>query len=647
MSAIFGIVPQTSDRPYAPDLPLRMQRELAHYPKDQAGLWNSGPIALGSHSQWITPESIGATEPCHDPSLRLVIASDAILDNRSELFDLLGIPRQARKQMTDSKLILHAYRKWGADAPKFLIGDYAFAIWDEARQELFGARDLLGSRSLYYTKQTDYFAFCTVVHPLLALPGMTKELNESWLAEFLAIPVVLDAVDVQGTLYKHVQQLPPGHRFLLRDGRMTLEPYDSLTSPITPLRLRSNAEYEEAFREVFQTAVTSKLRTFRNVGICLSGGLDSASIAAFAAQPLREAGQTLHGYSYIPAADFEDWTSRRMAADERPFIRSITNHVGSIQAHYMDFQDRHSFEDLDELTALMEGPYKFIENSFWLKGILAQAEQEDIGILLNGGRGNYSISWGPAEDYYASLLRRWKWVALYKELKQYGSKMALGRKRLLSIIGRQAYPSLSRFPFFRQARHEPRPSLIHPDFARRTAVFERLAGHDVGLSEATGGDIEARLSEFGQYSVSNHIGTSQTRFSLRYNLQERDPTSDPRVIRFCLSLPIEQFVQNGEDRSLIRRATRGRLPDDVRLNQRVRGVQGADWVHRMRHVWPVFMREAAACAEDPRLAAYLDVDQIRRSVTVIGDAPSASRAFDPHARLLMLSVMMGRFLSRL
>ena len=73
--------------------------------------------------------------------------------------------------------------------------------------------------------------------------------------------------------------------------------------------------------------------------------------------------------------------------------------------------------------------------------------------------------------------------------------------------------------------------------------------------------------------------------SLRYSLWKRDPTNDLRVIRFCLSVPEDQYVQNGMDRALIRRATENYLPDKVRLNQQIRGVQGVDWVHRMMPRW--------------------------------------------------------------
>ena len=80
----------------------------------------------------------------------------------------------------------------------------------------------------------------------------------------------------------------------------------------------------------------------------------------------------------------------------------------------------------------MEMPYKFFENSIWLKGIFEKAHEEGIGVLLNGGRGNLSISWGPAIEYYAILLKKLKWIRLYKELNLYSNN--IGVKKILILI---------------------------------------------------------------------------------------------------------------------------------------------------------------------------------------------------------------------
>ena len=452
-------------------------------------------------------------------------------------------------------------------------------------------------------------------------------------------------VDVRSTVYRNIEQLPPAHRFTLICGKLKVEQYGSLITPIEQLKLRTDGEYEEAFREVFQEAVNAKLRTFKQVGVSLSGGLDSAAVAGFAANPLRSEGKTLHTYSYVPSPDFVDWTNKSMVADERPYISAIVQHVGNMSERYLDFPGRNSLDEVDDLLRLMEGPYKFFENSFWLKGILEEAKQQDVGVLMNGARGNYSISWGPAADYYGRLMRRFRWVHLYRELKLYGRYLGVGRKRLLPYIAKYAFPFTRQLPFFGEQEEVP-PLLIDPDFADRTQVMERLQSHDVGLREYMMDEFEARAYQFGNFPISNHQGTSRTRFSLRYGIWERDPTSDPRVVRFCMSVPIDQYVQNGVDRALVRRSTKQYLPDPVRLNQRIRGVQGADWIHRMLPSWRSFTEEVELLCRDSAASTYLNVKQIKQSLAAIGSSPKPELAFDPDARLLMQSLIVLRFLKQ-
>ena len=117
-----------------------------------------------------------------------------------------------------------------------------------------------------------------------------------------------------------------------------------------------------------------------------------------------------------------------------------------------------------------------------------------------------------------------------------------------------------------------------------------------------------------------------------------------RVIRFCLSVPEEQYVQNGLDRSLVRRATENLLPDKVRLNQRVKGVQGADWVHRMVPYWNLFKAELGQLSMDKGVLEYIDGQVIKEALlNVEGDA-RPDYATDHNYRILMQSLILYRYL---
>ncbi|MBB3108557.1 asparagine synthase (glutamine-hydrolyzing) [Paenibacillus phyllosphaerae] len=642
MSVIAGILNMNHD-PVSFENSLSMHRAIYKYTADRQLAWQGYGVWLGCAERYITEEEVNRPNPLEHQQQNLVITADAILDNREELFAKLDVPRAERQAITDCELILLAYAKWRSDVPQYLLGDYAFVIWDREERTLFGARDLFGNRTLYYVQHEQQFAFSTMIEPLFALNGMTRRPNDSWISDFLAIPIVLDSVDPHQTIYQDVRQLPPAHSFIVRDGQLRLQRYATV-EPEETLRLKSNEDYEAAFREVFGQAVTSRLRTNRAVASNLSGGLDSGSVVGFAAPTLHAQHKSLLTYSYIPPQDFVAWTPRNRVPDERPFIHETVKHVGNIQDHYLDFDGRSPYSEMDDWLALMEMPYKFLENSFWIKGIFEQAASQNIGVLLTGSRGNHTISWGSAIDYYVYLLKRFQWLKLHHELKRYSRRMGVGRKRLLPVLGRYAFPQFDRAAK-REAATES-PSLIDSGFARKTDVYERLRQYNVGIDGFASSILEERRSHFNNQAIFSMQGTNSTKLSVHYGLLERDPTCDPRVVRFCLSLPLEQFIQDGIDRSLVRRATKQILPDTVRLNQRYRGVQGSDWVHRMLPDWPKFVQEVREMLYHSEMREYLNVPYLEGTLARIEHQPRADLAFDMDMRMLMRGLVLYRFFKK-
>lgn len=644
MSAIAGIY-HFNKEPISLDHSVGIMKALEHFPANDIQTLQKESIFLGCHAQWITPESIGEQLPYYDYERQLAITADAIIDNRDELFDRLQVKQADRKEMPDSKLILLAYVKWGEEAPKYLIGDFAFIIWDEKKHLFFGARDFSGSRTLYFHHSQQRFAFCTIIEPLFSLPYIEKKLNEEWIAEFLAIPWNFESVDTSSSVYKHIEQVPPSHTIRVIEGRITLSRYSTLLTPGEKLQLKSNQEYEEAFQEVFQRAVTERLRTHHNVGSHLSGGLDSGSVVSFAAKALRKENKQLHTFSYVPVNGFVDWTHKSRVADERPHIQSTVQHVGNIKDHYFDFEGKSPLSEVDDWLEFMEMPYKFFENTFWLKGIYEKAHQQGIGVLLNGQRGNWTVSWGPALDYQAMLLKKMNWIRLYHELQLFSKSKGVKKSRVLSLVGKKAFPFINQLSAKDQSQI---PMMINPQFANRMNVYDKLQDHGLHLTVSSiPGAYELKKKQFEQLYYWSINGTYGTKLSLRYSLWDRDPTNDLRVIRFCLSLPEEQFVQNGIDRSLIRRSTKSLLPDNVRLNQRTRGVQGADGILRMTPAWSTFMEELQQLCTDPRVSELLNLKAIKEAISKYRGEPRPEIIYELDFRLLMRSLIFYRFIKKI
>lgn len=616
-----------------------IMKSLEKYPADSIKTWHNEKVYLGCHAQWITPESIGERLPYYDKQKRLAITADAIIDNRDELFEKLQINRNRQKNITDSELILLSYERWKDEAPKFLVGDFAFIIWDELEQKMFGARDFSGVRTLYYFKDLQRFAFCTTIKPLLELPYTEKRLNEEWLAEFLAITAPVNSVDTSITPYETIKQLPPSHSISIINGEIKLTRYCTLNSN-KQLKLKSNDEYVEAFQEVFKKAISSRLRTYRGIGSQLSGGLDSGSVVSFAANALKGE-KKLHTLSYIPPSDFVDYTPNFLLPDERPYIKLTVQHVGGIDDNYLDFEGKNSYSDINEIIHTIETPYKYFQNSFWQKGIFEKAQELDLGVLLSGARGNLGISWGSALDYYSLLFKKLKWFNLINELRQYSKNGDGARLKWIPVLSRII------FPFLADSQNAD-PLLINQTFAKRMNVYEKLKDYGIDKTGwvASSNVYEQRLRHFTDVFHWNTTNTFSAKFSLRYGLQLRDPSNDLRVIRYCLSLPEEQYVQNGMDRALIRRATKNYLPDKVRLNQRFRGTQGADWVHRMIPYWSIFIDEVKKLSSDQQILEYIDAQLIKEALSKVENGPHPECATDIHYRLLMHSVILYRYIKQ-
>jgi asparagine synthase (glutamine-hydrolysing) len=644
MSAIAGIF-QLNGEPISPEHSAGLMKVLEQFPANDIQTWQNKNIFLGCHAQWITPESVGEKLPYYDQERQLAITADAIIDNREELFSLLHVKKAKQKTMSDSELLLLAYDKWEEQCPKFLVGDFAFMIWDERKQKLFGARDFSGSRTLYYFKDKDRFAFCTIIKSLFTVPYVKKQLDEQWLAEFLAISGMVDAVDTSITPYKDIFQLPPAHSITIENGRMTLSRYCTLNVG-EHIKLKSNNDYVEAFQEVFQEAVNSRLRTYRNVGSQLSGGLDSGAVVSFASKSLRLKNKSLYTYSYVPPKNFIDFTPNNLVANERPYIQSTVDYIGDLKHQYLDFEEENPYLDLDDFLETLEMPFKYFENSVWLKGIFEKAQEDGIGVLLTGGRGNLTISWGSALEYYALLLKKIRWLSLSKELNQYGKNIGATKRRIFPYIWKIAYPSFNQiFPSIE--RYQSR-TLIDSQFAEKMDVYSKLITHGMNEQSSTIPDLfNEKSKHFQELFHWNATNTLATKLSLKYSLWKRDPTNDLRVVKFCLSVPEEQYVQNGQDRSLIRRATIHRLPEKVRLNQTVRGVQGVDWVHRMTPTWDQFINDLDQLCNDTQIFKFLNEKEVKDAVSKIKEGPKTDNAINPNYRIAIRSLIVYRFLKNL
>ena len=176
-------------------------------------------------------------------------------------------------RLTDAESILAAYEKWGDDCVKHLLGDFAFAIWDDRRKRLFCARDHFGVKPFFYTHTADTFNFSSTLNELKA----STELNETAIGDYLLFGVNQDQ---STTVFKDIQRLPPGHTLIVQNNEIKIQRYWTPSLP-AEIRFRDPDSYVERFSELLALAVEDRLRSDR-VAVSMSGGLDSTSLAAIA-----------------------------------------------------------------------------------------------------------------------------------------------------------------------------------------------------------------------------------------------------------------------------------------------------------------------------------------------------------------------------
>ncbi|WP_404405961.1 asparagine synthase-related protein [Jeotgalibacillus malaysiensis] len=613
----------------------RMMEAYEEFPSDDRQTYFNRNVFLGNHAQWMTPESVGEMQPYHCKESGCVITADAIIDNRKELFDLLDIEGI---KLSDAQLILKTYLKYGEKSPAKLIGDFSFIIWDPKNQSIFGARDFSGLRTLYYAKHENSYYLASTIRAIQYATGINNESNEEWLAEFLGVPGYVPGVGVEMTPIEGIKQVPPAHYFTIKNGAYRQHRYITLPEN-EKIRFKTDEEYAAAFKEIFERAVKDRLRTVGKVGSFLSGGLDSGSVTSVAAQELKKQKKSIHSFSVIPVAGFSDWTSRKRVANEEEYIEEILKLNDNIIHHYESFPERNSYRDIDQWIDIMETPYKFFENSYWIRGVNERAAQEGVSVLLNGSRGNFTVSWGNPFDHFSHLLKSMKLTRLLREIQEFHIESGQGRK---SIVEK----TLTRLQGNR-TKGEKIETLLNEKYFAKHHLAEKLQNSSlITHTEQTFNAYDWRKKYFNQlFYLSNY--TAAAKLSLRYKVWTRDPTNDLRVVRFCLSIPEDQFVKHGMDRALIRRSMDGVLPEKIRLNYQVRGLQSADLGFRVKKDWHSLREEIFTLLQQDKLSPLVNREKVKQLLEQAGETPSKALTLDYDFKLLMGFIILNRYMNNL
>ncbi|MBI3891936.1 MAG: asparagine synthetase B, partial [Candidatus Wallbacteria bacterium] len=542
-----------------------MLTAAADWARGGADRWEQGPASL---AQLRSQEPSGAGSEallCGDAGERVTVVTCGRVDNRHELAEALGIPSGELGMLSDTELIRRVYLRWREQSPPRLQGDWALAAWHVREKRLFLARDRFGITALYHLAGPGFFAFASSRDSLLALGLARLRMDELYLAQVL---IAWPAYHGERTIYHELRRLPPAHCLHVDAGGSASRCYWRLEE--TPqVRLPRTEDYAETLRSHLDEAVKCRLRSPGPLAVSLSGGLDSSSVTVTAASLLRARGRRLAAFTSVPLSRTEAFVGKCFG-DEYPFARSTAEFAGNVDLLAVDAASTTPLEGVRRYLRIHGEPAHAAGNAFWMLAVHDAARAQGCQVLLTGQMGNAGLSW-PGDIYSQSVA---------EQFRQLGP-----RQWLVESLKRSA-PRQLRMAWQRWRNSPPPPdrvraSALHPELARRLRVHEQRL--EAELQSWPPGPLQARLAILKP--GRNFIGAIHAQQGAAAGLEILDPTSDVRLLQFCLSVPdeVHRDRETGLDRWLVREAMKGRLPDAVRLNSR-RGRQAGDLVPRLRAI---------------------------------------------------------------
>lgn len=607
MTAIAGCI-STSDMPVDQIMLQHMTKALSIYGSDDSNSVVLRGAGFARNLLRINPEDLFDRQPLHHTCSGTVVLFDGRLDNRAWLARVLDIDSEELVVMPDSHLVLLAFLRFGERAFEKLLGDFCVAVWEQASRRLVLARDPVGSRPLFWSRTKDQLAFATMPKALFKVPGVSRALSEEGLHDYMCM------IPVQGEqcFFRDIHRLEPGCVLILKDKKISRRRYQSLFDGKT-VKFQSDDDYVDAFAELFECAVASRLRGIGPISSQLSGGFDSGTVTAVAARFLENQGKRLTAYTSVPRHDVWTKLPAKSRFDESAAAACLAAHFSNIDHELVAPLDEALTSVMREEIELLDSPPLNVCGLSWLRAINQRVRENGSRVLLTGILGNATISHS-GDGIFTHLLstghlREWFSEALSTASNR--NDMGWG-----TVMKRSVLPFLPSWVWVLQERLNGRnPSLamyspVSPALSKRLNTRKRCTqrGWDLSYKPA----VDARKQRC-TYMTALDSGVYFAGANAA-GLEWRDPTADLRVIQFCLSVPEEQYWRRSKDRWLLRRYLERILPEDV-INARVRGVQAADWGIRLKEEASNLSDLLESMSDFTELTQLVDLNSMRQSLS--------------------------------
>lgn len=465
------------------------------------------------------------------------IVADARIDARAELLAQLKAAGQreiASPGLTDAELVLRAYEVWGENCVEHLLGDFAFGIWDDYRQQLFCARDHMGVKPFYYAQMGSTVIFSNTLECVREHPAVSNQLNDLAIADFLLFGINQNSAR---TCFAEIHRIPPAHCGTWSRARSRIRRYWSM--PVEdPLFYRRAEDYIDHFHDLLHKCIGDRLRTNR-VSVFMSGGIDSPTLAATAREILRQR----YGNFELRALTRVDGS----LPEEREYAGIVADYL-RIPIDYWYWDDLR----FDRESAPFGLPEPFPDAYMLLAERQSWAERENYARVFLYGEGPDNallLDWQP---YLRYVMRqgRYGWLARGGLATIMAAKRPpfWGRISRILRVGRNSDDDL----------RPPYPGWLSPAFENRLQLRNRW--HDLHSPRRSLHPIRPKAYASLQISLWQFLferfdpGVSRHPFEVRY------PYVDVRMLRFMLAVPPLPWCRS---KYLIRKSMAGRLPKAI------------------------------------------------------------------------------------
>ncbi len=549
MCGIVGMV-NLDGRAADADVLGRMNEAIHHRGPDEEGSYLKEHVGLAMRRLAII-DLKGGQQPIANEDRTAWIVFNGEIYNFRELKKRLEDLGHRFRTDCDTEAIVHAYEEWGADCPKHLRGMFAFAIWDERKQELFLARDRVGKKPLLYSKTAGAFVFGSEFSALLLHPAVGREVDRGAIHDYLSFMCVPAPL----TAYRDIRKLEPGHSLTLkRDGELKIERY---WEPDFSKKLKvTEEEAGERALALLRDAVRVRLMSEVPLGAFLSGGVDSSAVVALMAE---ESSGPVKTFSI--GFDEQDFSELHHA-------RRVAEHVGADHHEFVVRPD--AMEVLPKLVEHYGEPYA--DSSAIPTYYVARETRRHVTVALNGDGGDECFA---GYERYAAMRLSERYRRLPGGVRERLIRQAV---ELLPISERRPSRARKVRRFLRAASLPPVErylrwvSVINPEDkdGLYSEEFRRsVAGRDVRehlrpwFARANGaGVVDAALLADTMTYLPNDLLVKVDIASMAVSLEARSPFLDHHVIEFAASLPERMKLRGLTTKYILKKTLRKLLPPE-------------------------------------------------------------------------------------